>query len=492
MTEHSSVSQVLRFRGGWVVSFVPLLVFLATCVAYFVVFKAFDMTALAMGAFLGLLAGALFARDYKGFWDAALRGFASPASMTIVAILFVIGMYSELIKVSQLSGGFVWLADALGVGGAAFTVFTFIAVCAVSMSTGSSIGTMFTAFPIFFAAGLTLGSDPAMLAGAILSGAIFGDNLAPVSDTTIISASTQRFRHKDATADIGGVVKSRLRYALAAAGVSVVLFAILGGSPTGATTDILAENSNPAGLWMLIPVAVMLAAAIITRDIFKAITVGLVLGTATALATGLIGWPDVLNVTEGAPGGYLVTGIQGILGTVALVIGVFGIMGVLVEAGVLTKVASALIRGRLGNTPAGAEASIALGISAFTVLFGGVNSASMITFGPVADEIGARVGLHPYRRSNIMDCFAMGLSCIVPFLSAFLFVGATLIGGYDIPEISAGALFAGTLYPLTLTLVMIASIIFGWGRRFEAADSTPTKVPTLEPAMEIAEPVAVS
>lgn len=492
MTEYSTASQTLRFRGGWAVSFVPLLVFLATCVAYFVVFKAFDMTALAMGAFVGLLAGALFARDYKGFWDAALRGFASPASMTIVAILFVIGMYSELIKVSHLSDGFVWLADALGAGGAAFTVFTFIAVCAISMSTGSSIGTMFTAFPIFFAAGLALGANPAMLAGAIISGSIFGDNLAPVSDTTIISASTQRFRHKNGTADIGGVVKSRLRYALPAAGASILLFAVFGGSSTASATTVLAEHANPTALWMLIPVALMLAVAITTRDIFKAITAGLVLGTATALITGLITWNDVLSVTDGAPGGYLVTGIQGIVGTVALVIGVFGIMGILLEAGVLTKVSSALVRGRLGRTPAGAETSIALGISAFTVLFGGVNSASMITFGPVADEIGARAGLHPYRRSNIMDCFAMGVSCIVPFLSAFLFIGATLVSGYDIPEISAGALFAGTLYPLMLTLVMIASIVFGWGRRFEAPDSTPVKTPTVNTAHKEVEPAVVA
>lgn len=466
----------LPFRGGWATSFVPLAVFLAGCVAYFVVFKAFDLTALAMSAFVGLLAGAVLCRDYPRYWAAAVRGISSPASTTIVLILFVIGMYAELVKASGVAGGFVWLAESAGVTGAGFTVFTFLAVCAVAVSTGSSIGTMFTAFPIFFAAGLSLGAEPAVLAGAIVSGAIFGDNLAPISDTTIISSSTQRFRTRPGTADIGGVVRSRARYALVAAAVSAGLFALLGGSGGGAgTTTVLAENAAPRGLWMLLPIVAVLVVAMRTRDIFKAVTVGLVLGTATALVTGLISPADVLSVTDGAPTGFLVAGTAAIVGTVALVIGVFGIMGVLVEAGVLDRLADGLVHGRLGRTPAGAEVAIALGSTATTVLFGGVNSASMVTFGPVADEIGARVGLHPYRRSNVLDCFAMGVGCVVPFLSAFLFIGATLVGGYDV-TVSAGALFAGTLYPLVLTVVMVVSIATGWGRRFEAADSTPVKV----------------
>lgn len=478
MTEQQPSLEPLRFRGGWAASFVPLLVFLATCVAFFVVFKAFDMTALSMGAFVGLLVGAVLCRDYKAYWDAVLRGFASPAATTIILILFVIGMYSELVKVSQLSSGFVWLAEDLGVGGTTFTVFTFLAVCAVSMSTGSSIGTMFTAFPIFFAAGIALGANPAVLAGAIISGSIFGDNLAPISDTTIVSASTQRFRTKSGTADIGGVVSSRARYSLVAAGVSAIIFGVFGSAADGASAATAhAGNASPLGLWMLVPVGIMLAVAIVTRDIFKAITVGLVLGTGTALITGLITWSDVIAVKGNTPSGYLVTGVQSIIGTVALVIGVFGIMGVLREAGILERLTGALIRSRLGRTPAGAETAIALGSSAFTVLFGGVNSASMITFGPVADEIGARVGLHPYRRANVMDGFAMGVSCVVPFLSAFLFIGAILTAGYHIKPISAGALFLGTVYPLALTVVMGIAIATGWGRRFEAPDSTPSKSP---------------
>lgn len=467
----------LTFRGGWALAFVPIAVFLFFCFLFFVVLDAFDMTALAMAGFVALLAGAVFARNYGRFWDAVMRGIGSPTSVSIIVILFVVGMLSELIKVTDVSGGFVWLADLAGLDGAILTFFTFIACCLIAMATGSSIGTLFTAFPIFYPAGVLLGADPAFLAGAIISGAIFGDNMAPISDTTIISASTQRFRNKVGTADIAGVVSSRAKYALTAASISAIGFLVFGGAGgTVQPSDVLAESANAKGLLMLIPVGIMLAVSFVTRDIFKAVTVGLVLGTITGLAVGLLTPSGILGVEEGTPSGYLVAGVAHMLPTIALVIAVFGIMGVLTEAGVLRRVIDQLAAGKLASTPRGAEVAIGLGITATTLLFGGVNSASMLTFGPVADEIGARQGIHPYRRSNVMDSFAMGLACIVPVLSAFLFIGALLTSGYPgAPELSTTQLFATTLYPLFLTVIMIAAVTTGWGRRFEGSDGAPVK-----------------
>lgn len=461
-------------------AFVPILIFLFFCVMYFVVFNAFDMVALAMGGFVALLVGALFARNYGRYWESVMQGIGSTTAVSIVVILLVVGMLSQLIKDTGVSGGFVWLADLAGVSGGVFVCFTFIATGLVAMATGSSIGTMFTAFPIFYPAGVLLGADPAFLAGAIVSGSILGDNMAPISDTTIISASTQRFRRKEGLADIGGVVTSRAKYAIVAGALSAVGFLLLGGGgSTGAgASDVLGENANPLGLVMLIPVAIMVAVAFVTRDIFKAVTVGIILGIITALTTGLMEPSGIMGVTEGVPTGFLVAGVSGMLGTVVLVIAVFGIMGVLTNAGVLTRVIDALANGRLARTPRGAETAIGLGVTVTTLLFGGVNSASMLTFGPVADEIGSRVGIHPYRRTNVMDCFAMGVACIIPVLSAFLFIGAQLTSGYDnAPTLPTTALFATTLYPLVLTAVMIFAVATGWGRRFEGENGVQLRQP---------------
>lgn len=467
----------LQFRGGLGMAFLPPVLFLISCFVYFVVFKAFDMTALAMGGFVSLLIGAVFAKNYKEYWAQVMKGISGESAVAIVVILFMVGMISALIKATGVATGFVWLAQEVGLNTGYYTVFVFVAVSLISMATGSSIGTMFTAFPIFYAAGLAIGAAPGPLAGAILSAAILGDNLAPISDTTIISSSSQRFRSKDAVADVGGVVKHRARYALLSAVISAVFFLVV-GMATAQDTGV-AEFSATASPWpllMLIPVAIMLIVAMISRDIFLAVTVGLVLGSLTGLASGLLHVRDIVGVSDGAPSGFLYSGVSGMLGTVALVISVFGIMGVLRGAGIMEMVVSKLTTGRLASTPRGVEIAIGLGVSATTLLFGGVNSASMLTFGPIADELGAPVGLHPYRRANVMDCFALGLASVVPVLSAYLFIGALLTSGYEgTPAQSTFALFPMTIYPLVLTVVMFIAVMTGWGRRFEGADGATSK-----------------
>lgn len=459
-------------------AFLPPLLFLVMCVLYFIVFKAFDMTALAMGGLVSLLVGAVFARNYEQFWQSVMRGIGSDTSVSIIVILFLVGMISSMIKVTGVAGGFVWLAQAIGLDVGYYTFFVFLAVSVISMATGSSIGTMFTAFPIFYAAGLTIGAEPALLAGAILSAAILGDNLAPISDTTIISSSSQHFRAKAGVADIGGVVRHRSRYALTAAAISAVLFLVI-GQRTAQATDVAATFSTaatPLPLLMLIPVAIMLIVAMVKRDIYIAVTVGIVLGSLTGLASGLLSLDMIVGVKDGTPTGFLYDGVNSMLGTVALVIAVFGIMGVLRGAGVMELIVDKITASSLSSTPRGVEFAIAIGVSATTLLFGGVNSAAMLAFGPVADELGARVGLHPYRRSNIMDCFALGLASVVPVLSAYLFIGSLLTSGYEgTPAQSTFALFPVTLYPLILTLVMIVSAWTGWGRSFEGPDGAPVK-----------------
>ena len=85
-----------------------MLIFLVFCVVYFVGFKVFDMNALAVGGFLGLLIGALFCKTYGAYWDAVLRGIGSSTSVSIVVILLVIGMFTKLMAISGVSQGSGW------------------------------------------------------------------------------------------------------------------------------------------------------------------------------------------------------------------------------------------------------------------------------------------------------------------------------------------------------------------------------------------------
>ena len=447
----------VEFRGGQWWSVVPMLIFLVFCVVYFVGYKVFDMNALAVGGFLGLLIGALFCKTYGAYWDAVLRGIGSSTSVSIVVILLVIGMFTKLMAISGVSQGFVWMAHMVGMPGSIFTAFTFLAACLITTATGS---------------------HPAILAGAILSGAIFGDNLAPISDVTIASTTNQRFRTKEGYADIAGTVGYRLKYALIAGGIALVLFAVFGGG-SGAVMEgadeILQANMDPKGLIMLIPVAVLLFVSICTRDIFKAVTAGLVSGIAVGLLSGTFGPSDILGVENGAATGFIYNGFTGMIGICLFCMALFGAMGVLNESGTMERMIQGICNSRFARSARGAELLIGLGSMLTTLLVGGVTSASVLTFGSVADELGARHQIHPYRRANFLTGYANTFPAILPFISAFIFISASsiepLLEEYSyLPAVTPLQIFSGAFYPMVLFVVLTISILTGWDRIYEGPD----------------------
>lgn len=450
--------QKLKFHGGIGMSLIPVAIYVIFCMVLFIGFKAFNMEALAVGGFLALLVGGIFCTSYSDFWESAIKGISSITAVSVVVILLLVGMFSALIKLCGLSGGFVWIANAVGMKGGIFVAFTFIATCIVSTATGSSIGTMFIAFPIFYSAGILLGTNEMMMAGSIVSGAIFGDNLAPISDTTIASASTQQFKNGK-PADIGGVVSSRIKYSAVAGLISILIFAIfggIGGTYQGGSID---AASNPVSLIMLIPVILMLTVSTKTRNIYQGILVGLATGTIVGLIAGLFTPAQIFSndVANNAAVGFLVDGINNILPTCALVISVFGIMGVLSDAGMLDLIAEKILNSKMAGSTKGAELICMIGISVTTILLGGVTSASILTFGPILNKIGTAKNIHPYRRANLLDGTANSLPSIIPFMSVFVFIGSALTGLS--PVVVAG----GTVYAFVLFLVFLVAVLTGWG-----------------------------
>lgn len=453
-----SEERKLQFHGGIGMSLIPVAIYVFFCMVLFIGFKAFNMEALAVGGFLALLIGGIFCTSYNEFWESAIKGISSITSVSVVVILLLVGMFSALIKLCGLSGGFVWIANAVGMKGGIFVAFTFLAACIVSTATGSSIGTMFIAFPIFYPAGIMLGANEMMMAGSIVSGAIFGDNLAPISDTTIASASTQQFKNGK-PADIGGVVSSRIKYSAVAGLITIVIFAIfggIGGTYQGGSIDAAA---NPVSLVMLVPVVLMLTVSTKTRNIYHGILVGLVTGTIVGLIAGLFTPAQVFSndAANNAAIGFLIDGINNILPTCALVISVFGIMGILSDAGMLNLIAEKILNSKMAGTAKGAELVCMMGIAFTTILLGGVTSASILTFGPILNKIGAARNIHPYRRANLLDGTANSLPAIIPFMSVFVFIGSALTGLS--PVVVAG----GTIYGFVLFFVFLGAVLTGWG-----------------------------
>ena len=461
----------VEFHGTSFFALVPLLLFVVFCILFFVVFKTFDMMHLCMGGYVALIIGSLLSKNWGKYWDAVAVGMSSKIMNELALILLIVGMFGKLMTRGGVAQGFVWLGDMIGLSGGGFTAFTFVATCVIATATGTSIGTMFTAFPILYPSGLLLGANPVFLAGAILSGAIFGDNVGPISDTTIASASTQTYTRKEGTADVAGVVGSRMKYALVAALAATVCFVIFGGS--GAETNaaeaeaILAQYSNPKGLIMLIPVVILLVVAFIKRNIYIACTWGLISGTIIGLVSGILG-------------GFLIDGVNNMIGTVGYLDAIAGIIGILNASGLLQRTIDALVNSKLNRSVVGTEIIISVGLMVSSICLGSANGPAIIMWGPIADDLGKSKKLHPYRRANLMDGFGSTLPAIIPVTSAFIFIALSCVQGLMdsytfVQEVSPVSLAGASLHCWFLFVVLVFSVLSGWGRKYEGPNGEPVK-----------------
>lgn len=473
----------LEFNISRSLAFLPLIIFMISCILFFVIFQIYEMEALAMGGFVALIIGSFFAKSNTKYWNAVIKGMSSNIANTLILILFIVSFFGKMMAEAGAAEGFVWVGMQLHLTGALFTLFTFFVAGIIAAATGTSIGTLFAAFPLLYPAGVLLGSDPIILAGAILSGAIMGDSIGPISDVTITSSITQKYTKKEGHADIIGMVKSRLRYVIPAALFASLLFLIFGGTGEeidNAGYELIDQYSNPNGLIMLIPIITLLIVAVRKQNIFLASTIGTIIGVIVALIFGAIDISSIFIVEEGVLNGFLIDSIADVIGTVAFVIPLFGIIGILEESGAMNRLVNGLINSKFAATEKGAELIIMIGAIASGISLGGANGPTCMMFGPLADKIGKEKQLHPYRRGNLLSGFTSSLPIMIPFTSSFIIITYSninvLVENFAfIQPINPLLIALGTFYPATFFIVFLYAILSGWGRRFEGENGEPIK-----------------
>ena len=217
---------------------------------------------------------------------------------------------------------------AAGFTGKLFVAASFLITCLLAFATGTSVGTYFVVIPILFPVGVMAGAAPEFMIGAIVSGAAFGDNLGPISDTTIASSATQH-------ADLGTVVKTRMRYSLPAAAGALVLFLMFSKTTDdGAITSSAAGTAKPISLVMLVVPAVIIVLCMMRMHLITALSWGILAGCAVGLLFGIYTVEGLISF----PGGFSVSGaiieaISGTAGTVVMLIAVFALLGVVERSG---------------------------------------------------------------------------------------------------------------------------------------------------------------
>lgn len=433
--------------GGAFGALFPFVVFLVG-VSWLGLSGAPDETGFGPILLAALGCGVLLAKDRPRYAEAVVAGMGHRVVMLLILAWLLAGVLGTLLRESGLVDALVAGAASSGVQGGGFVVVTFL-ICAVfSTATGTSLGTLLICTPLLYPSGITLASDPAFLVGAILAGATFGDNVSPISDTTIASATTQ-------DADIGGVVRSRMKYALPAAGVAALTYALLGSGGSGSSPGFGSETGWASAVMLAAPIGVLL---LLLRGVH--LVVGLFAGIAGAIGLGLVlglfSPGDLISIDQDnfIATGIVLDGMRRAFGVSILTLLLMGLVGGLDDSGILRRFLGWL--SARATTPRSAEGWIFASISTATLLT--THSAvAILGVGTVVQELGERVGIGAYRRANLLDMTV----CTYPFLLPFFIptiLAAALTAGPDLPRVSALDAGLHNIHSWGLLVLIVASL----------------------------------
>ncbi|MEL7646917.1 MAG: Na+/H+ antiporter NhaC family protein [Sedimentibacter sp.] len=462
-----SQGKKLEFYGGEWMSFIPFLVFLVLIITTTFTFGSISDGALWVPAFMAIIVGFFFAKNKAHYANAVIDGMASKEAIIPVVCWLFAGVFSRILRTSGLASGIAGVAAGMGVSSTMFVVVTFIASAVFATASGTGFGTIAAGMGVLYPAGVALGANPALMAGAIMSGGAFGDNLAPVSDTTICSATSQGV-------DVPGVVRSRLKYALAAGLITIVCILIFGAGSSSAGTAAEAYSYNPSTLIMLVPVIITIVIAVKTGDIIIATTIGSVLAAATGVAAGLFDVvqidvadavkPALLSVTgqglDRTVGGVIYAGLNSMIQVCILALLLFGSISVMRQGQGDVKLLKAL--GKVANTRIGAELTISAMVIILSALMG-LNAPAILAVGAsFAKPLGDKHGISPYRVANLLDAQSNTLCYALPWTPAMIYTlgfaadsSAPLVATQVMPYV---------FYSYAMLAVMFATVMLGIGQ----------------------------
>jgi Na+/H+ antiporter NhaC len=446
----------LTFHGGVLGVLAPFAFFLAG-VAWLGLSGAPDERGFWPVLVGALAVGLLLCRDRSRFADAAIQGMSRPLVAIMILAWLLAGILGRLMQESGLIEALMSLAGDAGVRGSGYVGVAFAVCCIVSTATGTSLGTLLVAGPLLYPAGRALGADPAVLMGAILGGATFGDNISPISDTTIASALTQ-------AADIAGVVRSRLFYALPAAALALSAYVLLGtGSVPAGPAGAAAGTAK--GLVMLIVPAAVLALLLKGKTLLEGLLFGIVLAIAVGLGFGLLEPGKLLYIDAASYSarGLLLEGMERGIGASIFTVLLMGLVGPLEATGVLQRLVD-FASSRI-HSERGAELSM-VAVTTAAVLVTTHSVVAILTVGSFTKEAGERFGVSRYRRANLLDVTVCVFPFILPYMIPTILAASITSSGeaFGMPRLTPFAVGAFNFHSFALLAMMIFAIATGFGR----------------------------
>ena len=424
MEKNTSVETENRGRA---VALLPIGIFLVMFIGSGIITRDFYAMPTIV-AFLIALAVAFFQNPSLNFNEkikVCAKGIGDDNVIIMCLIFLAAGGFSGAVTAAGGATSAVYLGLSL-IPPKFAVVGVFLIGCFISISMGTSVGTIVALSPIAVGISQATGFSLPLCLGAVVSGAMFGDNLSMISDTTIAAVRTQGCQMSDK-------FKMNFKIVLPAAIAAAVIFFIT--TMHGSTQVELGEYN----ILQVIPYLIVLVGAIIGFNVFVVLIVGTVAAVAAGLVTGTMAWGGIFTaIGSGVTSMYDITVIS---------ITVAAIGALVKEYGGIDFILHFLHKNT--KSKKGAQIGIA-GLVAGVDLATANNTIAIVMTGQIAKEISSEYDIDPRRTASLLDIFASVVQGIIPY-------GAQLLSAAAAASITAYEIIPFLYYPFFMA---VSALVF--------------------------------
>lgn len=361
-----------------------------------------------------------------------VHGVGDPDIVQMCLIFLLAGAFAEVTR--QI--GAVDAVVSLGIGALPAALVLpglFLVAGFLSLATGTSMGTIAAVAPIALGVSDASGLDRALVLGAVIGGAAFGDNLSLISDTAIAAAKSQ-----------GCTVREKFRanlwLAIPAALVTLMVLAFV-GEPSPVTSDAVVSP------WLLLPYVLVLLLAVLGLDVLAVLAIGLLVAAGTGAVFAHEGYALAQLPAD------IYTGFEGVFEITLLALLIGGLGALIKEGGGLDFLATAIAKIARGSTGRRAGEWCIGVLAAACDVFTANNTVAILVGGGVARDIAQRHGVPPARAASLLDVFVCAVQSVLPY-------GAQVLLAASLAGVSPLALVGQATYCWALLAVAVLTMLW--------------------------------
>ena len=362
------------------------------------------------------------------------QGAGTSQMMLMIWIFILAGAFAHTAKMMGAIDATVNLTLTL-LPGSMLLAGLFLAACFISLSVGTSVGTIVALTPIAAGIAQQTGTSVPFMTAIVVGGAFFGDNLSFISDTTIVATSTQGCRLSDK-------FRANAFIVVPAAVVILTIYLIMGSNMHSP------QNVGEVEILKVIPYLIVLLAAIVGMNVMAVLVIGLVL---TGIIGMLMGAFDVYGWF-----GHMGQGIVGMGELIIITMMAGGLLELIKHNGGIDYLIERMTRHVKDKR--GAELSIAALVSLVDLCTAN-NTVAIITVGGIAKQVGDRYGVDSRKAASILDTFSCMVQGLIPY-------GAQLLMAAGLAGLNPVSIVPYLYYPVAIGIAALIYILLRYPKRY--------------------------